>query len=258
MTNAGLCGVGVLVTRPRAQANALIQAIELEGGRAISFPVIEIEARAENVIAEAVSTLPRPDFVIFASPNAVEHGLRYAKGAKTAAIGPATAAAIQAGGRIVDICPVAGYDSESLLDEPLLNNVSGKTILIVRGNDGRQLLGDTLTARGATVIYLSVYDRRVAKCSPELLAAVESAWRNGEIHAITAMSVESLQNLISILPRWCVTQMDSVRLVTPAARVIQEALDRYPASKPILATGPSAESMVQAMCQSQEKRGLKP
>lgn len=258
MTSAGLHDVGILVTRPRAQATALVRTIEREGGRAIRFPVMEIKARAEDAIKDAVSTLPTPDIAVFASPNAVEHGLRHVGGGKMAAIGPATAAAIQAAGRIVDIFPASGYDSESLLDEPLLNNVVGKTVLIVRGNDGRELLADTLTERGATVNYLSVYDRFLAQCSPQLLADVESAWRKGEINAVTVMSVESLRNLITILPPWCSARLDSIRLVTPAARVIQEALDRYPQARPILATGPSAESMVRAMCQSQEKRGLKP
>ena len=123
MTSAGLHDVGILVTRPRAQATALVRTIEREGGRAIRFPVMEIKARAEDAIKDAVSALPTPDIAVFASPNAVEHGLRHVGGGKMAAIGPATAAAIQAAGRIVDILPASGYDSESLLDEPLLNNV---------------------------------------------------------------------------------------------------------------------------------------
>ena len=61
------------------------------------------------------------------------------------------------------------------------------------------------------------------------------------------MSIETLSNLIALLPEWCVQQLDIVPLVTPAARVIKEALDRYPASSPVLASGPQAANMVHAI-----------
>ena len=253
MTSANLRGVGVLVTRPAAQAAALIEAIELEGGRAIRFPVLQIEARAPRAIEADLAALPEPDIVIFASPNAVEHGLAFAADVTTGAIGPATASALQAGGRHVDICPADGYDSESLLAEALLENVSDKDVLIVRGNSGRKLLAEGLVERGATVNYLSVYDRKLAVIDPRILSEVESAWRDREIDAVTVMSVESLQNLITLLPEWCGKEMASMPLVTPAARVIKKALDLYPSSQPILASGPDADMMVAAIIENRCK-----
>jgi hypothetical protein len=61
------------------------------------------------------------------------------------------------------------------------------------------------------------------------------------------MSVESLANLVELLPGWCAAQLESTPLVTPSGRVIKEALDRLPASRPILASGPGADDMVQAI-----------
>ena len=45
MTDAPLQGLGVLVTRPRAQATELIEAIQSKGGSAICFPAIDIVPR---------------------------------------------------------------------------------------------------------------------------------------------------------------------------------------------------------------------
>lgn len=259
MSDAALQGVGVLVTRPRAQAANLIAAIENEGGSVVCFPVIEIVPRATNVIQAEVARLPKPDIVIFVSRNAVEYGLQYAGGAKTGAIGPSTAAAILAAGHIVDICPQNGYDSESLLEEPALKDVSGKQILIIRGNDGRELLAEMLTVRGATVHYLSVYDRVLPQPSPELVAEFETGSRNGDINVVTVMSMQSLDNLLTLLPDWCAERLESTPLVTPAARVIKEALDRHPASRPILASGPGANEMVEAIIATHRtERGLAP
>jgi uroporphyrinogen-III synthase len=247
MTEAALEGVGVLVTRPRAQAIGLVSAIEDAGGTAFCFPVMEIAALDENVVSANAAALARPDIVVFVSRNAVEYGLRYTGGGKIAVIGPATAKAVTSAGRIVDIQPASGFDSEHLLAEPALQDIEGRHIRIIRGNNGRELLADELRAHGAVVDYLAVYERRLPDVSAQTLADIESRWRQGEIAVITVMSVQSLQNLATLLPAWCESQLESTPLVTPAARVLKEALKRYPASRPILASGPEAREMVEAI-----------
>jgi len=251
MTDAPLKGVGVLVTRPRAQATELIELIQSEGGNAICFPVIDIAPRDASAIEADMALLPRPDIALFVSRNAVAHGLAYAAGAIKGAVGPSTAAAIENSGQTVTIQPERGFDSESLLAEPALWAVSGRSIRIIRGDGGRELLADTLRERGATVDYLSVYERMLPTCNPELLAEVEAAWRDGGLHAITIMSVRTLKNLIVLLPDWCKRRIADVALVTPAARVIKEALNSYPLSRPFLASGPQAADMIDAIIATQ-------
>jgi len=258
-----LLGVGVLVTRPRAQAAELIKAIQDKGGTAIAFPAIEIVPRDTTEVAAAAAALPHPDIAIFVSRNAVAHGLSHAAGASKAAVGPATAAAIRATGQTVEIDPRQGYDSENLLAEPALRDIAGKQVLIIRGGNGqegrgRELIANTLRERGAIISYLPVYERGLPVISPELLVEVENAWRSGRINAITAMSVETLNNLSTLLPEWCAQQLENVPLVTPATRVIKEALDRYPASSPILASGPQTADMVDAIITMQQQTGQTP
>jgi len=258
MTDTPLQGFGVLVTRPRAQATELVQAIQEKGGKVICFPAIEIVPRDRAEIAADAAALPTPDIAIFVSRNAVDHGLLHAAGAAKAAIGPATAAAILSAGQTVEINPDNGYDSESLLAEPALHEVAGKQVHIIRGSKGRELLADTLRERGASVEYLSVYERRLPTVSPDLLTEVESAWRDGKINAITVMSTATLKNLGTLLPEWCASQLANMPLVTPAARVIKEALDRYPESTPVLASGPQAADMVDAIIAMQQQTGPTP
>jgi len=258
MTDAPLRGLGVLVTRPRAQATELVQAIEEKGGEVICFPALDIVPRDRIRIDNDAAALAAPDIAIFVSRNAVDHGLVYAKGAVKAAIGPATATAIRSAGQTVEINPENGYDSESLLAEPALHEVAGKQVRIIRGSKGRELLADTLRERGASVAYLSVYERKLPAVSPELLVEVETAWRDGKINAITVMSVATLQNLGALLPEWCASQLENMPLVTPAARVIKEALNRYPESTPVLASGPQAAAMVDAIIAMQQQTGQTP
>ncbi|NQV86548.1 MAG: uroporphyrinogen-III synthase [Woeseiaceae bacterium] len=247
MADTPLHGVGVLVTRPRAQAAELMAAVQSKGGTAISFPVIEIVPRDASAIATDARDLPKPDIALFVSRNAVYHGLAYAEGAIKGATGPTTAAAIESAGQTVEIKPLQGYDSESLLAEPALQDVAGKQVLILRGGDGRELLATTLTERGANVNYLSFYERRLPDSSRQSLAGIEAAWRDGKINAVTIMSVETLTNLIALLSDWCFQQLEVVPLVTPSTRVIKELLARFPTSRPILAAGPQADDMVDAI-----------
>ena len=247
MADAPLAGIGVLVTRPAGQAGELVAAIEAAGGRSIGFPVIEIAPRSPQEIEADLAGLADPDIVIFISRNAVEHGLAWSGDGVIAAVGPATAAAIEASARVVDIRPSGGFDSESLLEEPALRDVRGKTIRIIRGNGGRELLATTLRERGASVDYLEVYQRRTPDYAEQEIANIERQIESGEIGSIVVMSVESLDNLLTLLPETCRPALAKTRLVTPASRVLKQLKDRLPGCPATLADGPGADEIVRAI-----------
>ncbi|MFQ5610138.1 MAG: uroporphyrinogen-III synthase [Woeseiaceae bacterium] len=246
MAEADLNGAGVMLTRPRHQTAELAAEIERRGGRVFVFPALEIVGRAPaHVAADAAALLP-PDISVFISRNAVDHGLAWGAG-KIAAIGPATASAIEASGKTADILPGGGFDSEALLAEPALHDVAGKVIRIIRGDAGRELLARTLTERGATVDYLATYERRMPEHPPTLLAEIENRWRDGGIAAVVSMSVFSLRNLAAILPGWCHEQLAQTPLVTPSTRVLKEAQNRYPGCPVLLAVGPRSSDIADAV-----------
>src|SRR5690606_19944061 len=57
---------------------------------------------------------------------------------------------------------VAGVDmdSETLLENPHLQQLAGQRVVIFRGQGGRQFLFDALAARGAKVEFCELYQRR--------------------------------------------------------------------------------------------------
>ncbi|MDX1500363.1 MAG: uroporphyrinogen-III synthase, partial [Woeseiaceae bacterium] len=140
-----------------------------------------------------------------------------------------------------------GFDSEHLLATQALRDVAGQVVRIVRGRRGRELLGDTLRDRGAAVEYLAVYERIVPKPTPAELERLESLWVDGGIAAVVVMSVESLDNLVQLLPDTCRQQLPVTRLVTPAPRVIKEALTRFPGIPTTLAASPGADDLAKAV-----------
>ena len=249
MTDGPLSGCRILVTRPASQAATLCEAIREAGGDPVAFPVLRIVPRSAADVAADLAALPKPDVAVFVSRNAVEHGLPHVHGAgaSLAAVGPATADAIRDAGAHVDIVPADGADSEHLWAEPALADVSGRNVLIIRGESGRELLADSLRKRGATVHYLPVYRREPAALPVAELDAVASALGRGEIDFIVVLSIETMQNLLALLPASGDDLLRQSTLVAPGERVIQGACELVPGMAVCRASGPGASDIVNAM-----------
>lgn len=192
-----LAGLGILVTRPARQAAGFAQKLAALGGTPVIFPAIAILPPADPVaLARAHAALPTYDYAIFISANAVEYGapdaLRWPARLVAFAPGPGTAEALAAVGITGTRTPVTTFDSEGLLALPELTEARGKRILILRGDGGREHLGDTLRARGALVEYVACYRRAKPESGG---AGLAEAFRDGRIDAVTITSSEGLDNL---------------------------------------------------------------
>ncbi len=195
-----LSGAGVLVTRPAEQAEHLCALIESAGGRAVRLPALAIEPLEDGETQRQLLAEPW-DLLIFISRNAVVHGGplfpsgELPSAARIAAVGQATARALSEAGRAPDLVPAGRYDSETLLALPELADMRGQRVLIVRGDGGRALLGETLAQRGAEVRYAEVY-RRVAPSAD--VGALVARWSH-EVQIAMATSDEVLQNLVALV-----------------------------------------------------------
>ena len=193
--------IGIIVTRPQRQAAGFAAKIAALGGRPIIWPAIVILPPHDGErLARAHATLGDYDIAIFVSANAVEYGAppaaTWPARIVTYAPGPGTAEALAAAGIPNARIPVKSWDSEGLLDLRDLQDVSGKRIVVFRGEGGREFLGNSLRMRGGTVDHVTCY-RRVA---PQTGAAgLIEAMREGRAHALTLTSAEGLDNLMAAL-----------------------------------------------------------
>ncbi len=198
-----LANWGVLVTRPKLQADDLCVAIESHGGRAIRFPVVEIASPVNfDSLYSIIRHLEDFDIAIFISPNAVSKALDLLKNQQCvlpeslsiAAVGKGSAKALSANGLRVDIFPQQQFNSEALLSQAEMNQVQNKRILIFRGEGGRELLAATLRQRGAKVTYAEVYRRLKPKCD---IATLIRQW--SKIDVVTVTSNGGLCNLYEMM-----------------------------------------------------------
>lgn len=198
-----LLGRRILVTRPAAVAGALCALIEASGGEPVLFPTLDIlPARDRAAVAALLATesLARRDLVIFVSPTAVAAAFAlstapWPPSVAVAAVGGGTAKALAKHGAAAVLVPATGADSEALAGLPRLQSVKGDSILIVRGEGGREWLGDTLRARGARVDYAECYRRAMPEADT---GSVVAQWTRGGIDASIVTSREALDNLVQL------------------------------------------------------------
>ena len=219
-----LAGLNIVVTRPREQAAQLAQRIEQAGGNAILFPLLEISPVADpQPLLKLVARLSEFNLAIFISPNAVRYGMDAVRAAGTlsaqliiATVGQGSAKALRDLGVQETIAPQGRFDSEALLALPELQNVNGWRVVIFRGNGGRELLGDTLKMRGATVEYAECYQRAKPQQDGAALFAASP-------HAVIVTSSEALGYLWDMLDESGRMRLTNVSLFVPHARIAEAA-----------------------------------
>ncbi|MDR3056356.1 MAG: uroporphyrinogen-III synthase [Zoogloeaceae bacterium] len=204
-----LQGRTIVVTRPREQAGELAAGIRALGGEAYLFPLLEISPYPDAApLAKAAARLAEYRFAIFISANAARYALpslptNWHDETQAVAVGAGTARALAAAGVNNCLFPPEGSDSEALLALPEFSAdpIRGQKIVIFRGDGGRELLAQTLVARGAAVEYVPVYQRNAQAVGREAFCEQLAA---GRFDALTLSSSESLRHLLDLaghLPR---------------------------------------------------------
>ena len=232
-----LAGKRVVVTRPRELAQGLAARIRQAGGEPLLLPTIEIRDAEDPAPARALlARLHEFDLAVFISPSAVRKAFELAQGRawpRMAAVGEGTRRELEQRGCRNVIAPAGQADSEALLALPELAQVAGSKVLILRGAGGRELLGETLAARGAKVETAECY-RRVRPPAGPL--------PDGRVDAFCVSSGEALRNLVALLGRERVAQAP---LFVPHERVAGAARE-LGLREPVLA-GPGEAEMLAAL-----------
>jgi uroporphyrinogen III methyltransferase/synthase len=189
-----LFGTRVLVTRPRAQAEALCDRLTELGARVDSHPVIEISDPPDwDPVDRALERLNRYDWLVFSSANGVDYlldrllvgggDLRRLGGVRLAAIGPATADELARYRLRADLVPDS-YRTEALA-AALSGEAAGKAFLLARASRGREVLAEQLEAAGAAIDQIVVYSSTdVGSADPDVAEALSA----GRIDWVTVTS----------------------------------------------------------------------
>ncbi len=248
-----LAGVRVLVTRPHQQAEPLARLLEEAGASAVRFPVVEIlDPEDSTALIAIIHRLAQFDIAIFISPNAVNKAcnlIRQHLGdvpptVKIACIGRASAKALQHFGIEHPLTPAGRFNSEALLALPELQHVAGQHIVIFRGDGGRELLGNTLVERGASVTYAECYRR--ARPNTDVTPLLRQ-WAHGAIDIVTITSVAGLRNLFDMVGKLGQQWLVKTPVVVLSAEQAAACRELGFKTQPIVAREASDEAILEAI-----------
>ncbi|MFA6311359.1 MAG: uroporphyrinogen-III synthase [Sterolibacterium sp.] len=223
-----LAGRHIVVTRPAEQAGHLAEAIRSAGATPVLFPVLAIyDIDDRQPLLDIAARLEAFDLAVFVSPNAVSKTLgiiggqrRWPAHLRAAAMGLTSERELARFGVTEIIAPRLRFDSEALLELPELQEMAGKRVVVFRGDSGRDLLGDTLSERGATVEYVTCYRRG----KPDLdTGPLLRLWAGRQLDAVLVTSSEGLRNLAEMLGEAGREMLKGTPLFAPHARIAAAA-----------------------------------
>ena len=206
---ASLAAPPVIITRPLAQATPLQRQIATLGREALLFPLLEIHPLDDNrALDAALADLERQALVAFVSPNAIDAAFARRQPwpalVPLAVMGEGSRQALARHGvtasttRIFSPHDPQRTDSQTLLAALDLPALAGRDVLILRGESGRELLGNALRSAGALVRQVPAYRR----AAPVLDAAGE----------------RQLQGLLDRAGDWIITSSEALQVLLNMAR----------------------------------------
>jgi uroporphyrinogen-III synthase len=207
--DAGACHV--LITRPDSQHHSLLRSLEQDGYRVSHQPALAIEPiPVDAAMRRLLLDIDQYHAVFFASVNAARLALealdplwpQWPVGVHWVAVGPATADVLLGAGLPVEM-PAAGFDSESVLMLPCLQQVAGQRVLILSGRGGRQHLAEVLTARDALVEKLALYQRA---------CAADFHWPRQPVDVVMVTSLQGWECMADRVPDDCAVVVASQRI----------------------------------------------
>jgi len=194
-----LFGKKVVVTRARAQASDLTNALNQLGAQVIEFPTIEIQPpESYSQLDQAIEEIESYDWIVFTSVNGVDyftdrlitkdHDWRDLKGIKICAIGPQTAERLSSLGLQIDFVPPE-YRAEGIIEGLKERGIEGKKILLARAAVARDILPEELAKLGAQVTVAPTYQTVVPEPTPEEIVAISET-----VDLITFTSSSTVKN----------------------------------------------------------------
>ncbi|MDX1705878.1 uroporphyrinogen-III synthase [Pseudidiomarina sp.] len=249
----------VLILRPADQAAELQQALQRRAGEQ------QLELNTEAASMVAISSYDDPnhslteilsanwDAALMVSVNAAQYFAQQAHqwapglpmpAARWYAVGPTSARAIKAVvGRPVT-CSWRRHNSDTLLALPELKHIADQRWLLVRGHGGRELLADTLRARGAEVTYLEVYQRQPQPVSPTIM----TRWQR-EMNGIMVSSAEQLGYFLAAVPKEGLSWLTSCYWVVASTR-LADLMPPSIRSRAVIADSAASFAMAEAWQQA--------
>lgn len=244
-----LAGLHFLVTRPEDAGKELTHMLITMGAEALQESMFLIVPTSSQTYAKSFINM-KPDLILATSVYAVktagayisQHHKTWHTKVPVIGIGPATAGALHAQGwRNVSYPKI--FNSEGVLEMRATLRIRGKTLILLTGAHGRNILTTELTERGARVIQVDGYERQpqnhISKPALDLLAKQPAL--------VVLTSVEAWQTLEQLITPTHPKLLARATFVVASKRIAEAIWQRHRHQQIIVASNASNEAIVAAI-----------
>lgn len=201
-----LFGKKIIVTRTREKASELVYELEEHGANCIECATINIApVKKPKELDSALERIGEFHWILFTSINGVKYfferlhavgmDARDLKGPSIAVVGKSTADYLHTFGVNADLIPSV-FTGEGLAESLLDQGIEGRSILIPRAKQAREIVPETLRGAGAQVTIAPVYvNNPVVEKRDEILEELKS----GTVDLLTFTSSSTVTNFLAML-----------------------------------------------------------
>ncbi|PCS21172.1 uroporphyrinogen-III synthase [Candidatus Enterovibrio escicola] len=234
----------ILVVRPAPSCFKLVNSLNQAGMKALSAPLLSFSAGNDlPTLSNCLDALPSQSVVVAISPRSVEyacvymhnHGNFWRKDLHYVAVGKKTARTwCKQGG--VDVLQPPTEDSKGILAMSLFANLKPDysginrlysntrvlSVLILRGNGGNALLGETLRDNNVIVHYFEAYQRHWHSAD---LPSLMVQWRYENVDTLVITSGEQLSLLWKTISNTNQQWLKECHILVPSKRIYNQAIN---------------------------------
>lgn len=220
---------GVLLIRPDQHADPLELELRDHGYPVFRHAVVAIEPVAITKDELAAIVAEQWDGIVVISPNAAREfhsqlqdaNLHWPQANAYFTVGPGTADVLSPLAKQPISWPAGDHNSEALLDFAELNATEGQKWLLITGENGRDLLPETLRQRGADVTICACYRRQP---STEEVKKAEPDWHQ-HVAVIMVSSAEQANLFFQALSPAGQDWARTCQWILPAGRIAEQVAE---------------------------------
>jgi len=218
----------ILITRPEQAGLKLASRLNSAGYKTLCQPMFDYQSFGSKAALVQHLKQQQPETIIFISVAAVDYAQallpinqwqQFYPTANFIAVGSATQAALEKLG-INALCP-SQHTSEGILSLPCFQakDLTGHSVVIIRGDSGREHLAQSLTTKHAKVTYFATYQRNWFNFTTDQ----DPIWRKQQINCIVVTSNALLKSIVNLIDISDTYWRETCLWLVPSERVAQQA-----------------------------------
>lgn len=248
-----LTGKKVLLTREERDNAGFADLIREAGGEPVSIPMIGFRPRdLDDKEKEILANLQQYDWLVLTSKNGVDFFFRQVEKEirlpDIAVIGTKTKEALEQYGHVPQFVP-SQFVAECFVEELIPGLANDVKVLVVKGNLARDLIADSVRAKGHICDEVILYENAMPESSEEKLC---EAIKNEQLDILTFASSSAVRHFMQVVEKHELRSFISHCVIACIGPIAQKTAEQHGLHVQICAQPYTIEGLVASLIDYRE------